>query len=179
MFLGARWQEGCVGSCGARSYAEGGDLATAGGNVGEAGGAEAGEEAAEFAAEEIGGEIDEHVAELDSFLRHDVGENLAANRDAFLHDPGAALFSRFGGAGLGGRNGALDGFVPVVLAGFPAEGDAGAAVFIVGLEHQVLAVCANERKEIDVLTVVRGAGVFDDAGPRNVAANELALLVRK
>src|SRR5712692_7404735 len=92
-------------SCSARSYAEGGDLATAGGHVGEPGGAEAGEEAAEFATEEIRSEVDEHVAEFDVFVRRDVGENFAANRDAFLHDPGAALFSRFGGAGLGGRNG--------------------------------------------------------------------------
>src|SRR6266849_2160551 len=161
-------------SCSARSYAEGGDLAAAGGYVGEAGGAEARQEAAEFAAEEIRSEVDEHVAEFDVFVRRDVGENFAADGDALLHDPGATFF-----AGFGGGNGALDGFVPIVLAGFPAEGDAGAAVFVAGLEHQVLAVCANERKEIDVLTVVRGAGVFDDAGPRNVAANELALLVRK
>src|SRR5712692_2208660 len=174
MFLGARWQEGCVGSCGARSYAEGGDLATAGGDVGEAGGAQAGEEAAEFAAEEIRGEVDEHVAEFDIFVRRDVREDFTADGDALLHDPGVIVF-----AGPGGGDSALDGFVPVAFAGFPAECDARAAVFIAGLEHQAFAVCANERKEIDVLTVVRGAGVFDDAGPRNVAANELALLVRK
>src|SRR5712692_2605189 len=103
-------------SCSARSYAEGGDLAAAGGYVGEAGGAEAGEEAAELASEEIGSEVDEHVAELDGFVGRDVRKNFAADGDALLHDPGGALFAR-----LSGGDGAADGFVPIVFVGFPAE----------------------------------------------------------
>ena len=75
--------------------AEGGDLAAAAGDVGEAGGAEAGEEAGEFSAEEIGREIDEHVFEIDGGVGatglRDVWENFAADRDAFLHDPAAGI----------------------------------------------------------------------------------------
>src|SRR6266852_532631 len=153
---------------------EGGDLAAAGGYVGEAGGAEAREEAAEFAAEQIRGEVHQHVAELDVFVGRDVGKNLAANGNALLHDPGAPLF-----AGLGGGNGALNGFVPIVLVGFPSESDAGTAVFITGLEHEVFAVCANEGEKIDALAVVRGANIFNHAGPGNVEANDFTLLMRK
>src|ERR1700674_5313460 len=159
-------------SCGAGSYAEGGDLAAAGGYVGEAGGAEAGEEAAELAAEEIGSEVDEHVAELDGFVGRDVGKNFAADGDALLHNPGGALFS-----GLGGGDGAGNGFVPIVFVGFPAERDAAAAVFIAGLEHEVFALFANEGQEFDVLTVMRGAHVFDDASPGNVAADDFAFVM--
>src|SRR5260370_33776255 len=118
-------------SCSARSYAEGGDLAAAGGYVGEPGGAEAGEEAAQFATEEIGSEVDEHVAEFKAFVRRDVGENFAADGDALLHDPCAAFF-----AGPVGGDSVLGGRVPILLAAFPADGDACATVFIVGLQRQ-------------------------------------------
>src|SRR5882762_7901536 len=149
---------GRVELCGAGGDAEGGDLAAAGGYVGEAGGAEAGEEAAEFAAKEIGGQVDEHVAGFDISVGRDVGKNFAADGDALLHDPGATGFS-----GLGGGDGAGDGFIPIVLVGFPAKGDAAAAVFVAGLEDEVFALFANEREEIDVIAIVRSAGVFDDA----------------
>src|SRR6267143_1197083 len=155
---------GRVELCGAGGDAEGGDLAAAGGYVGEAGGAEAGQEAAELAAEEIGGEVDEHVAEFDDFVARDVGKNFAADGDALLHDPCGALC-----AGLGCGDGAGDGFIPIVFVGLPAEGDAAAAVFIAGLEHEVFTFFANEGQEFDVLAVMRGAHVFDDASPGNVA----------
>src|SRR5882762_141741 len=163
---------GRVELCGAGGDAEGGDLAAAGSYVGEAGGAEAGEEAAEFAAEQIGGEVDEHVAGFDGFVGRDVGKNLAADGDALLHDPGAVLLS-----GLGCGDSARYGFIPFVFVGFPAEGDATAAVFIAGLEHEVFTFFANEGQEFDVLAVMRGAHVFDDASPGNVAVDDFTFLM--
>src|SRR5512137_537072 len=74
-----------------RSDAEGGDLAAAAGDVGEAGGAQAREEAAKFAAEEIGSEIHQHVAEVDLSNLRDVGKNFAADGNPFLSDPHAVL----------------------------------------------------------------------------------------
>src|SRR5260370_29298549 len=176
--------QGCAGStlrhrgrvelCGAGGDAEGGDLAAAGGYVGEAGGAEAGEEAAEFAAKQVWGEVDEHVSELNGMVGRDVGEDFAANGDALLHDPAAGIF-----AGASGGDGATDGLVPIVFVGFPAEGDAAAAVFIAGFEHEIRTVFANEIEQLDMIAVMGGAGIRDDAGPGNVAANEFALVMRK
>src|SRR6266852_2826758 len=90
------------------AYTKGGDLAAAAGDVGEAGGAEAGEEAAQFSAEEIWSEIDEHVFELYAAGLRDVGKNLAADGDAFLHDPAAGI-----SASVPGRDGPFDRGVPV------------------------------------------------------------------
>ena len=50
---------------GVRDHAESRDLAAAGGYVGKTSGAEAREEPGELAAEEIGGEVNEHIFELD------------------------------------------------------------------------------------------------------------------
>src|SRR5712664_3896759 len=168
------WRYAAAGLEGARSHAEGGDLAASGGYVGEAGGAESSEEAAEFAAKQVRGEIDEHVTELDGVVGCDIGKDFAANGDALLHDPAAGIFT-----GPNGRDGATDGLVPIVFVGFPAEGDAAAAVFIAGFEHEIRTVFANEIEQLDMLAVVSGAGIRDDAGPGNVAANEFALVMRK
>src|ERR1700683_2141731 len=69
-------------------YDEAGDLAAAGGDVGEARRTEAREAAGHFAAEDVGGEVDQHVPHLDAVFRLH-GKNFAADRDAFLHYPGA------------------------------------------------------------------------------------------
>src|SRR5207245_607186 len=86
-----------------------------------------------------------------------------------------ALFGGLGRGGAGGGDGATDGLVPIAFVGFPAESYAGAAIFITGLEDEIFTLGADEGEEIDVLAVVRGAGVLDDAGPGNVAMNEIAL----
>src|SRR5579859_162880 len=161
----------------ARGYAEGGDLAAAGGDVGQAGGAEAGEEAAEFSAEQIGREVHQHVAKLDGLDRRDVRENFPADGDAFLDDPNAA--GRCGVDGIDGGDRAADGFVPIFFVGFPTESDPASSVFIAGFEHKVFAIFANELQQLDVFAVVRGAGIGNDASPRNVAANDFAFLVGK
>src|SRR5260221_9026280 len=115
---------------GAGSDAEGGDLAAAGGYVGEAGGAKAGEEAAEFAAKQIWSEVDQHVAELNGPVRRDEGKNFAANGDTLLHDPSAVSFRRLGGAGLTGGNWPGQRFTPTPLLRFPAARAARAALFL-------------------------------------------------
>src|SRR4029077_9350332 len=128
-------------------------LAAAGGYVGEAGGAETGEEAGGFAAEELGRDVDQHVAELDGLGGGDVGENFAADGDALLHNPSAGLFGRLGSGGVAAGDGAADGVIPIMFVGFPAEGYAGASIFIAGLEHEVFALFANEGEQVDMLTI--------------------------
>src|SRR5690348_7355242 len=99
-----------------------GNLAASAGDIGEARGTQAGEESAQFSAEEIGSKIHEHVAELDGAAVEYLREDFAADRNALLDDPAAAL-SCFSVAG----NGLLDGCIPITFAGFPTEGNAGAA----------------------------------------------------
>src|ERR1700677_1956811 len=135
--------------------AERGDLAAAAGDVGEAGGAEAREEAGEATAEEIGREIDEHVFEVNGGIGaagfRDVGENFAADWDAFLNDPAACVATR----GCGGEC-FFDRGVPGFFVGLPSESYAGAAVFVAGFEHEIVAFFADEREKLDrVAAVVR------------------------
>jgi hypothetical protein len=162
----------------ARIYAEGGDLATAAGDVGEAGGAEAGEEAGELSSEKIGREIDEHVFEVDGRIfaagLRDVGEDFAADGDAFLDDPAASI-----AAHVCSGESFFDGGVPGFFVAFPAESDASAAVFVAGLQDEVLALCADEREKLDRVAVVLRARVGDHASPRDVIANELLLVARE
>jgi hypothetical protein len=86
------------------------------------------------------------------------------------------LAGRLGGTG---GDGAFDGFVPIVLAGFPAEGDAGAAIFVAGFEHEIRTIFAHEIEQLDVFAVMRGAGILDYTRPGDVVANDLAFAVRK
>src|SRR5580704_8535261 len=155
--------------------AEGGDLAAAAGDVGETGGAEAGEESGEAAAEKIGGEVDEHVFEVDwgacGAGLHDVRENFAADWDAFLDDPAAGV-----AACVCSGQGLFDRGVPGFFVGFPAERDAGATVFVAGLEDEILALFAGEGEKLDCVAIMLRARVGDDACPRNVTANELLLI---
>ena len=58
----------------ARVDTEGGDLAAAAGDVGEAGGAEAGQAAGHFSAENIRREIDQHVSHPDAVRRVCMGK---------------------------------------------------------------------------------------------------------
>ena len=80
----------------------------------------------------------------------DVGENFAADGDAFLHDPAAGVATR----GCGGER-FFDGGVPGFFVGFPAEGYAGAAVFVAGLEDEIVALFADEGEKLDRVAVVR------------------------
>src|SRR5579863_10343304 len=111
----------------AQTDAEGGDLAAAAGDVGEAGGAEAREKSCELSAEKIRSEIDEHVFEIDGGVGAtgfcDVGENFPADGDAFLDDPAACV-----AACICGGQCFLDAGVPGFFVGFPSECDAGAPV---------------------------------------------------
>ena len=158
-----------------RIYAEGGDLAAAAGDVGEAGGAEAGEEAGELSSEKIGREIDEHVFEVDGRIfaagLRDVGEDFAADGDAFLDDPAASI-----AAHVCSGESFFDGGVPGFFVGFPAESYTGAAVLVAGLENKILALVANEGEKLDCVAVVMGARFGNDACPRNVTADELLLM---
>src|SRR5207245_11152035 len=67
--------------------------------------------------------------------------------------------------------------VPLALGRFPSERHAGATVFVVRLDHERLAVRAQERQELDAPSVARDAPLLDDRGPRDVLSNEAALLV--
>src|SRR6266581_3393374 len=136
----------------ARRDAKRRDLAAAAGDIGKASGAEAGEEAAEFAAEQIRREIDEHVAEIDLPDVRDVRKQFAADGDAFLDDPDTICRSE----------GAFDGLIPSSFTGFPAEGDAGAAILVARFEYQVFAVLADEGEQLDGLAVMVGLDVRDN-----------------
>jgi hypothetical protein len=92
-----------------------------------------------------------------------------ADGDPFLRHPAAIAF----------RDGARQRRVPVDVAGFPAEGDAGAAVFVVRFDHVLLAMRAQVRQQIDRVAIAHHASVFHDRRPRNVPADDLALVRRK
>ena len=91
-----------------------------------------------------------------------VGERFAADGDSLLRDPGAM----FAGEGF-----FQDG-IPGRFAGFPAQGDTGAAIFVGGLEDQIAALGADEGEEFDGFAVVASLYVGDDAGPRDVVADD-------
>src|ERR1700740_1513578 len=114
-------------SYGARTNTKRGNLAAAGGDVGEASGTEACQEATKFSAKQVRRGVDEHIAEFNMAVRSDVGENFAANGDALLNNPTALFWC------AGGRNGASDGGIPFGFAGFPPKSNPRTAVFVVGL----------------------------------------------
>src|SRR6266581_9748502 len=145
------------------------DLAAAAGDICKTSGAEAREEAAEFATEQIRCEIDEHVAEIDLPDIRDVRKQFAADGDALLNDPDAIC----------GGQGAFDGLIPSSFAGFPAEGDAGAAILVARFEYQVFALPADEGEQLDGLAVMVGLDVRDDTRPGDVSLNQFAFAVRK
>src|SRR5262249_51211250 len=99
----------------------------------------------------------------------DMREDFAANGDALLNDPGAR------------RRGEStpDGGVPGGFVGLPAQGDAGASIFIAGLEHKVLALAADEREEVDRIAIVSRLHVRDHARPWDVCADDFTLIVRE
>ena len=66
-----------------------------------------------------------------------------------------------------------------VFVGFPAEGDAGAAVFVAGLEDEVFALFADEGEQVDRLVVVRGAARRRRRESTGRGADEFAFVVRK
>ena len=53
--------------------------------------------------------------------------------------------------------------------------DAGAAVFVIGLEDEIFAIFADIFEEAEGFTVARGLRVGQEARPGNVAADEFAL----
>ena len=108
---------------------EGGHLPAARGDVGQSGRAEARQEAGDAPAEQVRREVDQHVA-LDDAVGLADREGLAADRDPLLGDPAA----------LGLAQRPRDRRVPRALVGLPAERHAGAAVLVVRLEHEALAV---------------------------------------
>src|SRR6185503_15323199 len=150
------------------TYHEGRNLSAAGRDVGEAGRAQARQEPGEAAPENVRGEIDQHVPHRDAAALAD-RKHLAPDRDALLRHPAAiALF-----------DGARQRVVPRRLAGLPAERDAGAAVLVVRLDDVLVAVLAQVGEEIDLPAGAHDRSVLDDRGPRDVLADDLALLGRE
>src|SRR5713226_10515679 len=158
-----------TGSRASRRDAKRRHLAASAGYVGEAGGAKSGEKATQFSAEQIRREIHKHVAVIDLADVRDVGKNFSPDGNAFLDNPHA----------IPRRKRALDGHVPVGFTGFPAQGYAGAAIFIAGLEDQVFALLTDKSEQIDALAVVCRPDVRDNARPRNMLPNQFALAVRE
>src|SRR5438552_3318141 len=72
----------------AEPHPEGGDLAAAGGDVGEARGAETCQKARYLAPENVGREIYEHVAKFQLVVRRDHWKEFAADGNALLDNPG-------------------------------------------------------------------------------------------
>src|SRR5262249_7382085 len=80
-------------------------------------------------------------------------------------DPAAlALVDRF-----------LDRAVPGALGRFPAQRHAGAAVLVVRLDDEAIAVLADVRDQIDVAAVAADGPLADHRRPREVPADERAL----
>src|SRR5258708_31094509 len=98
-----------------------------------------------------------------------VGKNSARDGEALWNDPPAVL--------RGKR--AFDGRVPVRFIGFPAEGYPGAAIFIAGFEDQVFPLLTDKCEQFNVLAIVRRRDVRDNAGPRNVLANQFPRAARE
>src|SRR5437764_584184 len=105
-----------------------GHLPAAAGNVGESGRAEPRQKAAQFSPKQVRRKVHQHIAVVHTARLRDIREDFAANGNPLLHDP-CAVFR---------REGASDSFIPSGFAGFPSQCDAGAAIFVAGLEHQVL-----------------------------------------
>src|SRR5690348_8467252 len=156
-------------SNGTRADAEGGDLAAAASDVGEAGGAQTSQKAADSSAEKIGCEIDEHVAVINLADIGDIGKYFVADGNALLNDPGAIFCGE----------GAADGGIPVGFVCFPTESYAGAAVLVAWLEHKIFALLADEREKFDLLAIMGSLHVCHDARPRDMRANQIPFLMRK
>src|SRR6202171_1514218 len=150
------------------------NLAAAAGYVSQAGGAKTRQISGEFSAEKIRRKIHQHVAELHISTCGNVRENFAADGDAFLHDPATTVVF-----GAGTRNRRLDRGVPLAFAGFPAERDSRATIFVARFQNQVLAFFAHELEQIDGFAVVRRAHIRDHTRPGNMLCDDLALRWRK
>src|SRR6185295_17961802 len=83
---------------------------------------------------------------------------LAPHRDALLCDPHA----------LRSRHGLLDDIVPGALRLFPAEHDPGAAVFVIRLDYEAVAMRAEVLEKIDGVPVTLHRTIADYAGPGDV-----------
>src|SRR5437588_412285 len=70
---------------------------------------------------------------------------------------------------------ACDRAVPLRLAGLPSERDAGAAVLVVRLDDEAIAMAAQVRDEIDLAAFEPNVALAYERGPRHVAANDGAL----
>src|SRR6266571_4714574 len=123
-------------------------------HVGQPRRAEACEESRHASAEHIRREIHQHVA-FDDGARFTHRKALPPNVDAFLDDPSALRLPYSPG----------DGSVPLAFAGFPAEGDAGAAILVVRLEDKAVPVAAD----------VLGAVFAHQSRPRHVRSDDLEI----
>src|SRR5262245_22028061 len=144
--------------------AKSGHLAPAARDVGQTGCAEAREEATDSAAEKVRCEVHQHVAVVCFAVGLNPGEYFAADGDALLNNQAA----------LGGVDGFFDPPVPVRFAGFPAHGHAAAPVFVAWLEHQAVALAADEIEQLNRRAIVRRASVGDNACPRHMLANQFS-----
>ena len=98
------------------------------------------------------------------FAIHEARVRLARQRNALLDD--VRLVERD-----------ADGLLPFRLRNLPAEDDALAAVFVVRLEDELIAILGDEREEVDGIRRAgyASAALLDDARPRDVRADRLDL----
>jgi hypothetical protein len=87
-------------------------------------------------------------------------------RHAFLHD--VRIVER-----------GADRFLPGLRGDVPAEHDALAAVFVVGLQDQLLAVRLDPGKQVDLLAARDGPAFLDDPRPGNVRVDHFPLCRRE
>src|SRR6266487_4144278 len=153
------------------TYDEGGHLSAAGGHVGEPGGTQAGEESSQASTKNVRREIYQHVARRDAARGGIVAhrKQLTPYGDALLRHPAAVAL----------RDGACDCRVPFRLARFPSKRDACAPVLVVGLDHELIAACAQEREQIHGGAATRNQSILDERRPRDMPANDLALVGRE
>src|SRR5258707_283813 len=95
--------------------------------------------------------------------------SVAPYGDALLRHPAAVAL----------RDRAGDRRVPFRLARFPSERDACAPVLVVWLDHKLIAVRAQEREQIHGGAATRNRSILDESRPRNMPANDLALVGRE
>src|SRR5437773_1374469 len=80
-------------------------------------------------------------------------------------------------AAIASRHGALDRAIPAALVGLPSERDAGAAVLVIRLDDEAVAMSPQVRQQIDGPAAARHAAVADQRRPRHVAPDHVALAV--
>jgi hypothetical protein len=69
----------------------------------------------------------------------------------------------------------LDGGVPAARTGLPPQHHARAPVFVVGFDDEPVAVGPRVTDEIDFPTVAHRSPLAQEAGPRDVLANDRVL----